>query len=232
MSHTNSTANFGLPQYIGTDKPTYLGDENGAYLAIDTQMKKNQDLAQGAQGTADTALTIATEAKDNATEAQRIANTKITNGAGTVTSENLAENAINSSKIATGSINSDKIANKAITLSKVDLSTFGNQYVEFEGDVTNTQKALTNFTLSAGTWIIFTQFMYNQQGIRQLTVHQTTASGETVCNAYAWYPANTTTPTCAFGQTTINANTTFYVVGNAEKGGKFTEGKVVAYRIA
>lgn len=41
MPFTNSTPNYGLPQYIATDKPTYLGDMNGAYSAIDTQMKAN-----------------------------------------------------------------------------------------------------------------------------------------------------------------------------------------------
>ena len=41
MPYTNSTANYGLPQYIATDKPTYLGDANSAYSTIDTQMKAN-----------------------------------------------------------------------------------------------------------------------------------------------------------------------------------------------
>ena len=43
MPFTNSTPNYGLPQYIATDKPTYLGDANGAYSAIDTRMKANAD---------------------------------------------------------------------------------------------------------------------------------------------------------------------------------------------
>ena len=36
MGHTNSTANLALPQFIGTDKPTWLSDVNGAFAAIDT----------------------------------------------------------------------------------------------------------------------------------------------------------------------------------------------------
>ena len=39
MSSTNTTPNFGLPQYIPTDKPTFLGDFNKAMLDIDTNMK-------------------------------------------------------------------------------------------------------------------------------------------------------------------------------------------------
>ena len=36
MSATNSTTNLNLPKYIGTDKPTYLGDWNDTMDAIDT----------------------------------------------------------------------------------------------------------------------------------------------------------------------------------------------------
>lgn len=43
MAHTNSTTNYGLPQFIGTDKPGWLTDVNSAYTAIDTQMKTNAD---------------------------------------------------------------------------------------------------------------------------------------------------------------------------------------------
>lgn len=57
MSHTNSTANYNLPQFVGSDKPTWLTDVNGAMSAIDTQMKLNAD-------TASTASTDATTAKN------------------------------------------------------------------------------------------------------------------------------------------------------------------------
>lgn len=43
MAHTNSTENYNLPQFIGTDKPGWLTDVNSAYLAIDNQMKTNAD---------------------------------------------------------------------------------------------------------------------------------------------------------------------------------------------
>ena len=54
MSFTNKTPNYDLPQYIATDKPSYLVDANGAYLAIDTAMKANETAAATAQSTADT----------------------------------------------------------------------------------------------------------------------------------------------------------------------------------
>lgn len=55
MSHTNSTPNYNLPQFVGTDKPTWLNDVNGAFSAIDTQMKANADSATTASTSATTA---------------------------------------------------------------------------------------------------------------------------------------------------------------------------------
>lgn len=55
MSHTNSTTNYNLPQFVGTDKPTWLNDVNGAMSAIDTQMKANADSATSASTSATTA---------------------------------------------------------------------------------------------------------------------------------------------------------------------------------
>lgn len=58
MSHTNSTANYNLPQFIGSDKPAWLGDINPAMSAIDTALKNASDNASTAS-TASTANTTA-----------------------------------------------------------------------------------------------------------------------------------------------------------------------------
>ena len=57
MSHTNTTANYNLPQFVGTDKPSWLTDVNGAMTSIDTQMKANADSATTASGLAQSAST-------------------------------------------------------------------------------------------------------------------------------------------------------------------------------
>lgn len=62
MSSTNKTANYKLSQYIGTDKPTYLGDYNGDMLKIDTQMKTNADSASNAKSAAGAAQAVAEKA--------------------------------------------------------------------------------------------------------------------------------------------------------------------------
>ena len=45
MGHTNSTANYELSQFLGTDKPAWLVDYNGDMLKIDTALKDNADAA-------------------------------------------------------------------------------------------------------------------------------------------------------------------------------------------
>nr|DAG50377.1 MAG TPA: hypothetical protein [Caudoviricetes sp.] len=62
MSSTNKTPNYNLSRYIGTDKPTYLGDYNGDMLKIDTQLKANADSASNAASAAGSAQAVAEQA--------------------------------------------------------------------------------------------------------------------------------------------------------------------------
>lgn len=62
MSSTSKTTNYKLSQYIGTDKPTYLGDYNGDMLKIDNQMKVNADSASNAASAAGAAKAVADKA--------------------------------------------------------------------------------------------------------------------------------------------------------------------------
>ena len=50
MGHTNSTVNYNLPQFVRTDKPSWLGDVNGAFLAIDTAIAAAKTQADSAAG--------------------------------------------------------------------------------------------------------------------------------------------------------------------------------------
>lgn len=65
MSSTNKTTNYNLSQYIGTDKPTYLGDYNADMLKIDTQLKANADSASNAASAAGAAQAVAGDASKN-----------------------------------------------------------------------------------------------------------------------------------------------------------------------
>lgn len=83
MSSTNKTPNYNLSQYVGTDKPTYLGDYNGDMLKIDTQMKENADAISTAESNAGEAVSKATQAQ-NSVEA---IDTRVNNLEETVTSQ-------------------------------------------------------------------------------------------------------------------------------------------------
>lgn len=67
MSHTNTTANYNLPQFVGTDKPSWLTDVNGAMTSIDTQMKANADANTTTAGDLTTLAGRVTTAEQNIT---------------------------------------------------------------------------------------------------------------------------------------------------------------------
>ena len=69
MSYTNSTPNLHLPQYIATDKPTYLGDWNASMQTIDTVITETQATANGANSTATSANSVAQAAQTSANNA-------------------------------------------------------------------------------------------------------------------------------------------------------------------
>ena len=105
MAATNHTTNYNLPQYIGTDKPTYLGDWNSTMGAIDTQMKTNADNASGALSAAQTAQTNANSALSTAQGADSKADTAITNAAA---AQSTADNA---TSVATSALSTANTAN-------------------------------------------------------------------------------------------------------------------------
>ena len=62
MSSTNKTTHYNLPQFIGSDIPTWLGDFNSAMTAIDSGINAAATSASGAATTAAQAATTAAQA--------------------------------------------------------------------------------------------------------------------------------------------------------------------------
>ena len=130
MAYTNKTTNYELPQYIGTDKPTYLSDFNGAMNTIDAQMKINADNASSASSSASSASQVANNALNVANGADTKADTALTN-AGTAqttadTAQSVATSALSTantanSKADTAQTTADTAsANASSALSKAD----------------------------------------------------------------------------------------------------------------
>lgn len=76
MSSTNKTTYYKLSQYVGTDKPTYLGDYNADMSKIDAGINAVKGTATTANQTAGSAETIAQTAlantKTNATDIKNL----------------------------------------------------------------------------------------------------------------------------------------------------------------
>lgn len=127
MASTNTTANYGLPQYIATDKPTYLGDFNGAMLSIDTAIKGVSDMATANQGN------IAQAQSDIADHNSRL---------GTVE----AETTVNTSDIATANQNIINLQSQANTqgqqIATVTQATNANTLVIGSGTLDTTAKTI------------------------------------------------------------------------------------------
>ena len=102
MGHTNSTANIALPQFIGTDKPTWLGDVNGAFAAIDSKVGTIDADVAAVDAKADTAVSDASAAVTTATNANNTAGTASTTA---TQANNIANNALTVANNADGHTN-------------------------------------------------------------------------------------------------------------------------------
>jgi hypothetical protein len=126
MSHTNSTPNYNLPQFVGTDKPTWLNDVNGAMSAIDTQMKANADSATQANTNATTANTnIGTLANLNTTDKTSLVNAINETNTKVGTATNTANSAVATAEQAQTDANSANNAIQALA-DYINLNTFNN----------------------------------------------------------------------------------------------------------
>lgn len=94
MSHTNTTANYNLPQFTGTDKPSWLTDVNGAMTSIDTQMKANADANTTTAGDLSTLAVRVTTAEENITSQGSTLQTVSNVASGASTTATNAKNAV------------------------------------------------------------------------------------------------------------------------------------------
>lgn len=74
MGHTHNTPNFGLPQFIGTDKPSWLEDFNLSMQTIDTALAQNRAASEGAEQSAAQSSAVADSAKALAESANTLSN--------------------------------------------------------------------------------------------------------------------------------------------------------------
>lgn len=67
MTATNKTTNYKLSQFVGTDRPTWLGDYNSDMSKIDRQLKQNADDIASASADGLTSVSHSTDLTGNGT---------------------------------------------------------------------------------------------------------------------------------------------------------------------
>lgn len=105
MGSTNKTTNLQLPQWIGTDKPTFLGDFNDAFLKIDEGYGTISGNATTAIAQAGQAVQDAENALTKATSVETIANQANTNANTALSTANSALETANSASDSIATIN-------------------------------------------------------------------------------------------------------------------------------
>ena len=160
MASTNHTTNYNLSQFIGTDKPTWLGDYNGDMGKIDAQMKTNADniataitasetatsTANSAVSTANSASATATSASTTADNAQSTANSALSTATSAQTTANTANSKadaitsnLNLSNITTYGLNDITVDGGSASYCQLTLATNSDgSLFKFYGEITGT----------------------------------------------------------------------------------------------
>ena len=77
MASTNKTSNYSFPQWVSSDKPSWIKDLNPAFSTIDTALKSAADAATNAASAAVAAQQAAQQAAAAASTAQSAADNAV-----------------------------------------------------------------------------------------------------------------------------------------------------------
>lgn len=115
FGHTNSTQNYELPQFIGTDKPTWLGDFNTAMSTIDAGMAENASDITGLDTRVTSAEGVASQASSDVSTLTSTVNTL----SGNVTTATTTAN--NAQSTATSALNTANSADGKATTNATNI---------------------------------------------------------------------------------------------------------------
>lgn len=129
FASTNKTANYELPQFVGTDKPTWLGDFNGAMSAIDAGMAENASDIEDLDTRVSSAESTASQASQNvATLTGRVST--VESGVSTATTT-----ANNAQQTATSALNTANTANGKADTNTSDISSLTTRVSTCESNI-------------------------------------------------------------------------------------------------
>lgn len=146
FAHTNATTNYELPQFVGTDKPTWLGDFNEAMSDIDTGMHENATAISTMQTDVNNAVSTASQASQNVTTLTGTVNTL----SSTVSSVQTTAN--NASQTASSALNTANTANGKADTNASAISSI-NTSISNLNDKIDKSESFSSTEVQIGTWI-------------------------------------------------------------------------------
>ena len=148
FASTNKTANYDLPQFVGTDKPTWLGDINEAMADIDAGMHANATNISNMASDVASASATASQASQDVAGLTSTVNTLSTNVSAVTTTANNAQqtatSALNTANTANGKADTNA---SAITSIQSDITSINSDITSIENDISTKTKYSTTETI-------------------------------------------------------------------------------------
>ena len=119
FSHTNETTNYDLPQFVGTDKPTWLGDFNTAMSTIDTAIGTNASAITSLGTRVTSAEGVASQASSDVASLTSTVSTLSSNVSSATTTANNAQSTATSA-LSTANTADGKADTNATAISGLD----------------------------------------------------------------------------------------------------------------
>lgn len=129
---TNKTTNYDLPQWVGTDKPSYLTDFNDAFNKIDTGMHANATKL-------DKVDTLETQVNSLDTDVSNL-NTRV--GTAEATIQTVSTTATNASNTATSALNTANTANSKADTNASNIASLSTRIGKNETDITTIESSV------------------------------------------------------------------------------------------
>ena len=247
MASTNHTDNYNLPQWIGTDKPTWLGDVNGAFSTIDTTMKATADNLATARTDIDTnSGSIVTLQQTSQTQQGSIddISTRLSTVENNV-SRNTSNITTNTNNITTingrlGNVNISGIGDDTVTGAIRNLNDNLGYLLDTDSQTVNVTSSsitsITSLTLTPGVWSVtaYCSFASNSSGIRSFSISTSaTAHAPATYGRISMVPSGSLT---AMGSVTktfvVGDNTPIYLTCGQSSGSTLAvSGRLVATKL-
>ena len=145
MGSTNKTTGYNLPQWIGSDKPTFLGDLNDAFLKIDEGMTENKGSSTSAIAQAGEAVQNSTLALSKANSVENTTNQANTNANNAITIANTVSDKVDNIE---SNVNAQEIyINNAKNWVAGNITSKRND-ITIKGGFTNYNNGLSLFNLA------------------------------------------------------------------------------------